>query len=164
MILKKFYTVLLIATCLLGCKPEPEVIKADLSSAFIGKYSGILAHGDAQYPSLTQESWEVEVFRLNETEVNLDVQIQLQERVDVSSPFINTGDPDIIALKLGKVATEDKSLFIKKEANYIGVIKSKVGISMTGRKRDAGLLALEVKYDYLDIKGVRFFTILLNKK
>jgi hypothetical protein len=43
-IIKKLYIMLLMATCLLGCKPESEEIKADLSGAFVGTYSGILAH------------------------------------------------------------------------------------------------------------------------
>ncbi len=148
----------------MGCKPEPEETKTDLSSAFIGKYSGILAHGDAQYPRLTQERWEVEVSRLNETEVNLDVQIQLQERVNVFSPFVNTGDPDIIDFKPGKVVPEDKSLTIKEEENYLSVVKSKVRISMTGRKRDTDLLLLEVKYNYEYPGSTRSFAILLDKK
>ena len=65
MTIKKFYIVILVATCLFGCTTKKEEIKTDLSGVFTGKYSGILAHGDAQYPRLTQDSWEVEVSRLN---------------------------------------------------------------------------------------------------
>lgn len=162
--IKKFQIILLIVVSILGCKSKSKEIKADLSSAFIGKFSAILAHGDAQYPRLTQESWQVEVYRLNETDVDLDVKIQLQERVDAFSPFVNTGLPDVINFKQGKVAPGDKSLSIKREKVYLGVEKSNVGISMRGRKRDADVLLLEVQYNYDDPGTTKSFTLLLDKK
>jgi hypothetical protein len=89
----------------------------------------------------------------------------LQERVDFSSPFVNTGEPDIIDFKPGKIAPADKSLLtIKDEKSYLNIEKSKVGITLTGRKRDTDLLALEVKYNYEDPGSIKSFTILLDKK
>ncbi|MCF2490775.1 hypothetical protein [Dyadobacter sp. CY347] len=164
MVIKKFYIAILIITCFWACKTEKEEIKADQSSVFVGKYHGILAHGDSQFPSLTQDSWEVEVSRLNENEVSLDIQTQLQQRSDVLSPFINTGSSNSQNFNLGKI-TPTRSFEIKeiKETTFQGE-KRNTDVSITGRLRETGVLVLEVKYDYLNGEGVRFFTVLLNKK
>lgn len=164
MIIKKFYIVLFIATCLWGCESKKEEIKADQTSVFVGKYSGIQAHGDAQYPRLTQDSWDVEISRLNEDEVSLDIQTQLQKRVDVLSPFLNTGNSNIQTYKLGKV-TQTKSIEFKEmhEITYLDD-KRMADVSITGRLRKTGVLVLEVEYDYLDSKDVSIFTIILNKE
>jgi hypothetical protein len=164
MAIKRIYIVLLVAICVWGCKAEKEEIKVDQSRVFVGNYHGIFEHGDVQLPKLTQESWEVEVSRLNESEVSLDLQVQLQERKDYHSPFINTGNSISHNFSSGKV-TPTRWFEIKEisETTLQGE-KERIDVSITGRVRETGVLVLEVKYDNLRGERVRSFTVVLDRK
>ena len=94
----------------------------------------------------------------------MNLHIQLQERVDEHSPFVKKGDPDIRNFKLARIKSE-RVFEIKetRKTNWSGE-NSRTDVSITGRLGDTGLLALEVKYDYLDVHSTRQFTILLTRK